>query len=198
MLKDRVMRTNQEIRQFASVMLKGNWSMAVLVALVYGVITSFTSCNFPLVLVVYAPMMLGFIKMMLGYVRGTERMEVEGIFSAFDSTYYWKSMGLYLLQGIYTFLWTLLFIIPGIVKYCSYFFAPYILADNPTMTAEESICRSMQIMEGHKMQLFMMLLGYVLLATLSSLLLFIPMLWIFPYYQVTLAKFYEEVKATSM
>ena len=198
MLKDSVMRPNQEIRQFASVMLKGNWSMAVLVALVFGVIASFTSCSFPLVLVVYAPMMLGFIKMMLGYVRGTERMEVEGIFSAFDSTYYWKSMGLYLLQGIYTFLWTLLFIIPGIVKYCSYFFAPYILADNPTMTAEESICRSMQIMEGHKMQLFMMLLGYVLWATLSSLMLFIPMLWIFPYYQVTLAKFYEEVKATSM
>ena len=188
------MRTNQEIRQEASAMLRDNWTTAVLVALVFGVIASFTSCSFPLVLFVYAPMMLGFIKMMLGYVRGTERMEVEGIFSAFNSTYYWKSMGLYLLQGIYTFLWTLLFIIPGIVKYCSYFFAPYILADNPTMTAEESICRSMQIMEGHKMQLFMMLLGYVLLAMLSSLLLFIPMLWIMPYYQVAFAKFYEEVK----
>ena len=194
MLKNSVMRTNQEIRQEASVILKGNWSMAVLVALVFGVIASFTSCSFPLVLFVYAPMALGFVRMMLGYVRGTESLQVEGIFSAFNSTYYWKSMGLYLLQAIYTALWTLLFIIPGIVKGCSYFFAPYILADNPTMTAEESICRSMQIMEGHKMQLFMMLLGYTALAILSSLLLFIPLLWIIPYYQVTLAKFYEEVK----
>ena len=188
------MRTNQEIRQDVSSMLKGKWSVAVLVALVFGVIASFTSCSFPLVLFVYAPMSLGFVKMMIGYVRGTQRMEVEGIFSAFNSTYYWKSMVLYLLQGIYTILWTLLFIIPGIVKYCSYFFAPYILADNPTMTAEESICRSMQIMEGHKMQLFLMLLGYTALAMLSSILLFIPMLWIMPYYQVTLVKFYEEVK----
>ena len=188
------MRTNQEIRQDVSAMLKGKWSVAVLVALVFGVIASFTSCSFPLVLFVYAPMSLGFVKMMIGYVRGTQRMEVEGIFSAFNSTCYWKSMGLYLLQGIYTILWTLLFIIPGIVKYCSYFFAPYILADNPTMTAEESICRSMQIMEGHKMQLFLMLLGYTALAMLSSILLFIPMLWIMPYYQVALAKFYEEVK----
>lgn len=188
------MRTNQEIRQDVSAMLKGKWSVAVLVALVFGVIASFTSCSFPLVLFVYAPMSLGFVKMMIGYVRGTQRMEVEGIFSAFNSTYYWKSMGLYLLQGIYTFLWTLLFIIPGVVKYCSYFFAPYILADNPTMTAEESICRSMQIMEGHKMQLFLMLLGYVALAMLSSILLFIPMLWIMPYYQVALVKLYEEVK----
>lgn len=193
MLKNRVMRTNQEIRQEASVMLKGNWNVPVLVALVFGVIASFTSCSFPLVLFVYAPMSLGFVKMMIGYVRGTQRMEVEGIFSAFNSTYYWKSMGLYLLQGIYTALWILLFIIPGIVKYCSYFFAPYILADNPTMTAEESICRSMQIMEGHKMQLFLMLLGYTALAMLSSILLFIPMLWIIPYYQVALVKFYEEV-----
>lgn len=187
------MRTNQEIRQEASLMLKGNWNVPVLVALVFGVIASFTSCSFPLVLFVYVPMSLGFVKMMIGYVRGTQRMEVEGIFSAFNSTYYWKSMGLYLLQGIYTILWTLLFIIPGIVKYCSYFFAPYILADNPTMTAEESICRSMQIMEGHKMQLFLMLLGYAALAMLSSILLFIPMLWIMPYYRVAFAKFYEEV-----
>ena len=194
MLKNRVMRTNQEIRQETSVMLKGNWSVAVLVALVFGVIASFTSCSFPLVLFVYAPMALGFVKMMIGYVRGTQRMEVEGIFSAFNSTYYWKSMGLYLLQGIYTILWTLLFIIPGIVKYCSYFFAPYILADNPTMTAEESICRSMQIMEGHKMQLFLMLLGYALLVALSALLLFIPLFWIVPYYQVAFVKFYEEVR----
>lgn len=102
-------------------------------------------------------------------------------------------MGLYLLQGIYTFLWTLLFIIPGIVKYCSYFFAPYILADNPTMTAEESICRSMQLMEGHKMQLFLMLVGYAILAMLSAFLLFIPLLWIRPYYEVAFVKFYEEV-----
>ena len=187
------MRTNQEIRDEVSAMLKGNWSVAVLVALVFGVIASFTSCSFPLVLFVYAPMSLGIVKMMIGYVRGTQRMEVEGIFSAFNSAYYWKSMGLYLLQGIYTILWTLRFIIPGVVKACSYFFAPYILADNPTMTAEEAICRSMQIMEGHKMQLFLMLLGYVALAMLSSILLFIPMLWIMPYYQVAFVKFYEEV-----
>lgn len=188
------MRTNQEIRQEASVMLKGNWNVPVLVALVFGVIASFTSCSFPLVLFVYAPMSLGFVKMMIGYVRGTQRMEVEGIFSAFNSTYYWKSMGLYMLMWLYTFLWSLLFIIPGIVKALSYFLAPYILADNPTMTTEEAICRSMQLMEGHKMQLFLMLLGYTALAMLSSILLFIPMLWIIPYYQVALVKFYEEVK----
>lgn len=187
------MKTNKEIRQDSSAMLQGNWKSIVILSLVFIVISSCTRYSFPLVLFVYAPLALGYAMTMMAFVRGDRGVAVEDIFSGFISTYYWKSIGLYLLMGIYTFLWSLLLVIPGIVKYCSYFFAPYILADNPTMTAEESICRSMQIMEGHKMHLFLMLLGYVALAMLSSILLFIPMLWIMPYYQVAFVKFYEEV-----
>ena len=174
-------------------MLKGNWSSVVITSLVFVLIASCTKCSFPLVLFVYCPLALGYVITMISFVRGNREVAVENLFSAFNSTFYWKSMGLGLLTTIYTFLWSLLFIIPGIVKHCSYFLAPYILADNPTMTAEEAICRSMQIMEGHKMQLFLMLLGYVALAMLSSILLFIPMLWIMPYYEVAFVKFYEEV-----
>lgn len=190
------MRTNPEIRKDVQALMQGNWTNMVLISLVFCLIGAFTAYSFPLVLFVYCPLALGLVITMMHFVRGTKSVSVEDIFSAFNAKFYWKSMGLGILVWIYTFLWSLLFLVPGIVKYCSYFFAPYILADNPTMTAEESICRSMQIMEGHKMQLFLMLLGYALLAMLSSLLLFIPMLWIIPYYQVTLAKFYEEVKHT--
>lgn len=193
MLKNRVMRTNQEIRQDVSIMMRGNWKKMVLVSLVYMLISMFTQCNFPLVLVVYCPLLLGYVMTMLSFVRGRNNLKVNDIFSAFNSTYYWKSMGLYMLMWLYTFLWSLLFIIPGVVKALSYFLAPYILADNPTMTTEEAICRSMQLMEGRKMQLFLMMLGYFLLSLLSSLLLWIPMLWIIPYYQAVFAKFYEEV-----
>ena len=192
MLKNRVMRTNQEIRQDVSIMMRGNWKKMVLVSLVYMLISMFTQCNFPLVLVVYCPLLLGYVMTMLSFVRGRNNLKVNDIFSAFNSTYYWKSMGLYMLMWLYTFLWSLLFIIPGVVKALSYFLAPYILADNPTMTTEEAICRSMQLMEGRKMQLFLMMLGYFLLSLLSSLLLWIPMLWIIPYYQAVFAKFYEE------
>lgn len=53
----------------------------------------------------------------------------------------------------------------------------------------------MKMMKGHKMQLFLMNLGIVGLMLLSAVALFIPMLWIQPYWQTILAKFYEDVKS---
>ncbi|MBQ2958658.1 MAG: DUF975 family protein [Alistipes sp.] len=85
--------------------------------------------------------------------------------------------------------------IPGIIKGLSYSMAPYILLDNPEITAEEAICRSMEMMRGHKMDLFLMGLGYAGLAILSGFLLCIPLLWLVPYYVTVLTKFYEDLKA---
>ena len=188
------MRTNPEIRKDVQTHMAGNWTNMVVISLVFCLIATFTRCSFPLVLFVYCPLALGFVMTMMHFVRGTKSVSVEDIFSAFNAKFYWKSMGLGILVWVYTFLWSLLFLVPGVVKAYSYFLAPYILADNPELTAEEAICRSMRLMDGHKMQIFLMSLGYLCLATLSSLLLFIPMLWLVPYYQVAYVKFYEEVK----
>lgn len=187
------MKSNAEIRKETRTLMSGNWSTMVLLALVFGVIYTLTSMSFPLVLLVYCPLALGLVISMLSLVRRTKQVKVNDLFSAFNSTYYWKSMGLGVLIGVYTFLWSLLLVVPGIVKAYSYFLAPYILADNPDITADEAICRSMRLMEGHKMQLFLMSLGYIGLTLLSALLLFIPMLWLTPYYNAVYAKFYEEV-----
>ena len=86
-------------------------------------------------------------------------------------------------------------IVPGIIKGLAYGLAPYIMLDDPELTAEQAICKSMKMMDGHKMQLFVMILGMIVLSMLSGILLFIPLLWLVPYYQTILAKFYEEVKA---
>ena len=126
----------------------------------------------------------------------TGELKVESIFGLFNSTHYLKTVCVALLTAIYTFLWTLLLIVPGIIKGLSYFLAPYILVDNPELNAEQAICRSMEMMKGHKMDLFLITLGYVGLGILSMFLLFIPMLWLMPYYQTVYAKFYEEIKAT--
>jgi uncharacterized membrane protein len=188
------MRTNHEIRKEAQALLQGNWSNIVLISLVFGIIALFTSYNFPLVLFVYCPLALGFVITMMHFVRRTKIVSVEDIFSAFNAQFYWKSMGLGILVWIYTFLWSLLFLVPGVIKGCAYFLAPYILVDNPELTADEAICRSMRMMDGHKMQLFLMSLGYFFLVLLSSLLLFIPLIWLIPYYTTAYVQFYEEVK----
>lgn len=188
------MRTNHEIRKEAQALLQGNWSNIVLISLVFGIIALFTAYSFPLVLFVYCPLALGFVITMMHFVRRTKIVSVEDIFSAFNAQFYWKSMGLGILVWIYTFLWSLLFLVPGVIKGCAYFLAPYILVDNPELTADEAICRSMRMMDGHKMQLFLMSLGYFFLVLLSSLLLFIPLIWLIPYYTTAYVQFYEEVK----
>ncbi|MBR5521268.1 MAG: DUF975 family protein [Oscillospiraceae bacterium] len=78
---------------------------------------------------------------------------------------------LQLLTGLYTFLWALLFVIPGIVKSFAYSMAPYIMAENPGMTASQAITMSKELMNGKKMDLFVLklsFLGWGLLAGIPS------------------------------
>ena len=185
------MKTNSQIRQETKALMKGNWGVAILVGLVLSTANNLGAAA----LFVLSPLMLGAAMMNLRLVRENRKLTFKEIGAGFNSKFYWKSVLVYLLTGIYTYLWTLLFIIPGIVKSLSYAIAPYILADNPELTAGEAIDQSMKMMNGHKGQLFGMMLGFILLVILSSILMYIPLIWLVPFYQVTMAKFYEEVKA---
>jgi uncharacterized membrane protein len=212
------MKTNSEIRQEALAFMKGNWGVAVGVSLVFmllvyacslvattiemlvgtpigddeGVLIPIFSMLASILLIF--PLSYSFIMLFLSFQRGADDLKVKGLFKAFNKSYYSKSMGLYLLIAIFTALWTMLLIVPGIIKSLSYALAPYILADNPEISANEAINRSMEMMKGHKMDLFLMWLGYMGFASLSILALGIPLLWLYPYYQVVIAKFYEEIK----
>ena len=218
------MKTNSEIRQESLAFMKGNWASGVGVTfmflalvflcsvtatlsgttigeLAFGAIVPEVQAigdvlNILVSILVIWPLSLSFIKLFLGFVRQEERLTVKGMFKGFKKPYYGKSIGMYLLITIFTLLWTLLLIVPGIIKSLAYSLAPYILADNPELTANEAINRSMEMMKGHKMDLFLMWLGYTGFALLSILALGIPLLWLYPYYQTVMAKFYEEVKAT--
>jgi len=66
-----------------------------------------------------------------------------------------------LLTGIYTFLWSMLFVIPGIIKMYSYAMTPYILYEHPEMSANEAITESRRIMDGNKWRLFCLELSFI-------------------------------------
>ena len=100
-----------------------------------------------------------------------------------------------LLMTIYTILWSLLLIVPGIIKSLSYALTPYIVAEKPELSANESIELSMKMMDGHKMDLFLIILGFLGLAVLSIFTLCIGYLWLAPYMYAKMAAFYEDVKA---
>lgn len=185
------MKTNSQIRQESLAIMKGNWGMAILIGIIVSAIASFGGF---ITIFVGFPIYLGVCIAFLNLVRGNDTLKVEPLISTFNEKYYLKSISVWLLVNIYTFLWSLLLIVPGIIKCLSYSLAPYIIADNPDMSADEAINLSMKMMDGHKCQLFLIILGYIGFALLSSILLFIPLLWLIPYYYAVQTKFYEEVK----
>lgn len=113
----------------------------------------------------------------------------------FNFSNYWRKIGGMLLVGIFTFLWTLLFIIPGIIKAFSYSMTPYILDENPELGASEAIHRSRMMMKTHKFDLFWLYLSFIGWWLLCILTCGIGFLWLAPYFQTAKAAFYEEVKA---
>ena len=85
-----------------------------------------------------------------------------------------RALWLYVLMGVKVMLWSLLFVIPGVIAAIRYSMAPYYLAEDPSLTAREAIRRSKECMKGQKMGYFMLQLSFVgwnLLMTLVQLFL---------------------------
>ncbi|ARO57692.1 Integral membrane protein [Bacillus cereus] len=104
-----------------------------------------------------------------------------------------KSFLLYLLVNLYLFLWTLLFIIPGIIKSFSYAMTYFIINDHPEYSLNQAITESRRMMDGHKMEYFILCLSFIGWFILSCITLGIGFLWLIPYFYTTSAAFYEEI-----
>lgn len=99
-----------------------------------------------------------------------------------------------LLIGLFTFLWSLLFIIPGIIASISYSFAYYIALDNPSLSPREVIKKSKEMLKGHKMDLFLLTLSFVGWIILSLFTFGLLYIWLIPYMNVTICNFYNKIK----
>lgn len=98
-----------------------------------------------------------------------------------------------LLKLIYTTLWTLLFIIPGIVAAYKYAMTYYILQDHPEMSGNQAIAASKKLMYGHKWELFVLHLSFLGWLILCALTLGILSFWVVPHIACTNAAFYMKV-----
>lgn len=97
------------------------------------------------------------------------------------------------LRTLYIALWSLLFIIPGIIANYKYAMTPFLMADNPNMTAKEAIAASCELMDGHKGELFILGLTFIGWDILAVLSLGIGFLWLNPYKEATYAAFYRDL-----
>lgn len=172
--------------------LRGKWGIAIGTFFIYGLVSLVLGVTRIGPIILGGPLALGLAIVSLRLVRGQD-IEVGMIFKGFDN--FVNALVTYLLMVLFVVLWTLLLIIPGIIAALSYGMAFFILADNPTMTGREVLRTSKAMMDGHKMDLFILYLKFFVFSLLCLITLFIGYLWLVPYMNVSLAAFYEDVKA---
>ena len=124
-----------------------------------------------------------------------ESVDLENLFDGFRGGRYTRVFCALFLVNLFTFLWTLLLIIPGIMKAFSYALTPYILLDEPELTAKQAISRSCEIMQGRRWKLFCLYFSFIGWGILSLLAFGIGFLWLAPYINASIAAFYEDARA---
>lgn len=138
---------------------------------------------------IIGPLTVGASYFVLNVIRGTNA-RIGHIFRWFnDGSKFMKSFLTYLLMNVYLILWTLLLIIPGIIKSFSYSMTYFILNDHPEYTANQAITESRRMMNGHKMDYFLLCLSFLGWFILSILTVGIGFLWLVPYFYTTSAAF---------
>lgn len=140
---------------------------------------------------ILAPISLSLNKIFLNISDGIE-VKYSDLLWGFE--HIGKAICLYFRVFIFTYLWTLLFIIPGIIKSYSYSMSYFVMADNPEMTAKQAMQESMRLMQGHKMELFILQMSFIGWILLSCMTLGILFVYVVPYMETATANFYRELK----
>ena len=133
---------------------------------------------------------LGYAQFLLKQQDGQDA-EFNDLFSQFHR--YGTGFAQWFLRSLYVSLWGILFIIPGIVKSYSYAMTPFILAEHPNLTASEAIDRSKLLMEGYKMDLFILDLTFIGWDILASMTASLGNIALNPYKNAAHAAFYRQL-----
>ncbi len=197
-----MIRSASQMRAAARAALSGKWGGAVLLTLIYMLVMGAVPVAAGYYLFNGSDSILQFLLLPLSYSfvvaflengRNGNEYKVNQLLEGFYD--YKRILLTFLLVGVYTLLWMLLFVIPGIIKSYSYSMTAYILKDNPDLKYNGAIERSMAMMKGHKFDLFYLQLTFIGWGLLCLLTCGIGFLWLSPYMSSAMANFYEDVKA---
>ena len=186
------MKSSRELRHQAWNQLKTSYWMVFVVTLIVFMLPTASSIAV-IGFIIAGPLLVGQSIYLMDMIEiNPDGKKIELIIEGFKKSFV-NSLVAMLLVGIFTFLWTLLFIIPGIVKSLAYAMTPYIIASDPSIDAMKAIDKSQEMMKGHKMELFLLylsFLGWFILAAITV----VGMVFLVPYIQTTVANFYIELR----
>ena len=192
----------KDFRQRAWAHLGGNWlgkiwgtfAIVTLVCMAINALCSVLSwalVGLAALIVISGPIELGLAIISTNVVRGTE-IKTENLFDGFKNNMA-SAIILWLLNNIFIFLWSLLLVIPGIIKIYSYSMSYFILRDNPAMSQDDARHASMAMMYGNKWRLFCLDFSFIGWIILSGLTFGILSFWVMPYICTAHAEFYQSL-----
>jgi uncharacterized membrane protein len=188
------MKTYDELKRLARTSLQTSYWYIFILLLVISAILG--ASQIALVgLVITGPIMVGYSH----YLLKLYRQEIRN--DQFDTLLLGFKEGIvrhiitYLIMGLFIFLWSLLFVIPGIIKAIAYSQVGFILAENPELEYQEALKRSEDMMRGHKWRYFELQLSFIGWYLLSILTFGIGFIFLAPYLSMTQAAFYDDLKA---
>ena len=206
-----------ELKREARLSLKGNWGTALALSLIMFLVSIvipttleimlsggwaewsnqevtpiWASAMDMLISILIIPFSIGIYWFYLDLVR-MESTSFEKTFSIYkDGKMFAKVIIVSIVQGIFVFLWSLLLLIPGIIKALAYSQVFFLLKDHPHLTTLEAITESRRRMNGLKWKYFLMCLSFIGWGILCLFTIGIGFLWLVPYIGTTMAAFYNE------
>ena len=213
-----------ELKENAKGSLKGNWGQAIIVMIIYGLITLAISCigfmgkgvnlNDPkaieaiingtsslvspaqVISAILSIFVTSFLALgSVSFYMKLSRNEEVTYKELFSKTGLWALyIGVTVMTSIFVGLWSMLLIIPGIIATYRYAMVDYIMVDNPNIGVFEAIRKSKEMMYGHKLDYFILQLSFLGWAILSVFTFGLLMLYVAPYMNVTCANFYYSIK----
>ncbi len=197
------MISNKELKAQARESLKGNWGNAIGVIGIYfaisfgiGLVIGMLGIENELVLdiisiLITALFEFGLLSFFLKTSRN-EKVEVEELWS--KTNMFLPYIIASIVIGFFTFAWSLLFIIPGIIAAFRYSMTYLVMLDNPEMSAMDALNESKRLMDGHKMDYFLLEASFIGWAILGIFTLGILYFWLIPYMSVAQCNFYNNLK----
>ena len=188
-----------ELKAVAKEQIKGKIGILFVITLIIGLISGAAGAVLSIIpgggiiaaVIITPAFTLSLIRVYLNLVKGGYP-QAGDTFSGFDD--FWSAFKVTFLVGLFTYLWSLLLIIPGIIKAISYSMSLYILAENKGKPALECINESKAMTEGHKMELFVLGLSFIGWALLCGITFGIAYIWVGPYMQATYTNAYNSLK----
>ncbi|MBU1142418.1 MAG: DUF975 family protein [Firmicutes bacterium] len=187
------MKNSSEFRALARAQLKPRLWWVVLVVFIVAALPS-ASAVAAVGFVLAGPLLVGQSYYLLDIIENDAKGDrLEWLFEGFKKSFL-NSFLAWLVSSIFVFLWSLLFIIPGIIKALAYSMAPYIISEEPNIDALAAIQKSQDMMKGNKMRLFSLYLSFIGWFILCIFTFGIGFIFLMPYVQMSVANFYLDIR----